>query len=89
MGYEERQMDAGELRLLRTLADWVEVELATENELHRAALGQRALRPRSVIRLSGLEVAGRCVTARQIGGDFYDWFIARDLLAWPRGILLR
>ncbi len=80
MGYEERQMDAGELRLLRTLADWVEVELATENELHRAALVQRALRPRSVIRLSGLEVAGRCVTARQIGGDFYDWFIARDLL---------
>ncbi len=80
MGYEERQMDAAELRLLRTLADWVEVELATENELHRAALLQRALRPRSVIRLTGLEVAGRCVTARQVGGDFYDWFIARDLL---------
>ncbi len=80
MGYEERQMDAGELRLLRTLADWVEVELATENELHRAAVVQRALRPRSVIRLAGLEVAGRCVTARHVGGDFYDWFIARDQL---------
>ncbi len=80
MGYEERQMDAGELRMLRTLADWVEVELATDNELHRAAVVQRALRPRSVIRLSGLEVAGRCVTARHVGGDFYDWFIARDQL---------
>ena len=80
MGYEERQLDADELRLLRTLADWVEVELATENELHRAALLQRALRPRSVIRLAGLEVAGRCVTARQVGGDFHDWFIARDRL---------
>ncbi len=80
MGYEERQLDAGELRLLRTLADWVEVELATGHELHRAALVQRALRPRSVIRLAGLEVAGRCVTARQLGGDFYDWFIARDRL---------
>jgi serine phosphatase RsbU (regulator of sigma subunit) len=80
MGYEEREMDAAELRLLRTLADWVEAELATENEMHRAALLQRALRPRSAIRLPGFEVAGQCVTARHVGGDFYDWFIARDSL---------
>ena len=80
MGYEERRLDAAELRLLRTLADWVEAELATENELRRAALLQRALRPRSVIRLEGFEVAGRCITSRHVGGDFYDWFIARDAL---------
>jgi hypothetical protein len=80
MGYEEREMDAAELRLLRTLADWVEAELATENEMHRAALLQRALRPRSAIRLPGFEVAGQCVTARHVGGDFYDWFMARDSL---------
>ena len=80
MGYEERVMSDTELRLLRTLADWVEAELVTENEMHRAALLQRALRPRSVIRLKGLEVAGHCVTARHVGGDFYDWFIARDQL---------
>ena len=54
MGYEEREMGDAELRLLRILADWVEAELATENEMHRAALLQRALRPRSVIRLAGL-----------------------------------
>ena len=76
MGYEEREMDDAELRLLRTLADWVEAELATENEMHRAALLQRALRPRSAIRLPGFEVAGHCVTARHVGGDFYDWFMA-------------
>ena len=80
MGYEERVMDDSELRLLRTLADWVEAELATENEMHRAALLQRALRPRSVIRLAGFEVAGHCVTARHVGGDFYDWFMARGSL---------
>lgn len=80
MGYEERELDAAELRLLRTLADWVEAELANENEMHRAALLQRALRPRSVIRLAGFEVAGRSLTARHVGGDFYDWFIARDSL---------
>jgi serine phosphatase RsbU (regulator of sigma subunit) len=80
MGYEERQMDDAELRLLRTLADWVEAELATENEMHRAALLQRALRPRSAIRLPGFEVAGHCVTARHVGGDFYDWFMAKGSL---------
>ncbi len=80
MGYEERELDPAEIRLLRILADWVEVELATENEMRRAALLQRALRPRSVIRLAGFEVAGHCVTARQVGGDFYDWFIARGSL---------
>ena len=80
MGYEERELDAAELRLLRTLADWVEAELATENELQRAAVLQRALRPRSVIRLPGIEVAGQCLTARHVGGDFYDWFIARGSL---------
>lgn len=80
MGYEERVMDDSELRLLRTLADWVEAELASENEMHRAALLQQALRPRSVIRLAGFEVAGHCVTARHVGGDFYDWFMARGSL---------
>ena len=48
--------------------------------MQRAALLQRALRPRSAIRLPGFEVAGHCVTARHVGGDFYDWFIARDSL---------
>jgi serine phosphatase RsbU (regulator of sigma subunit) len=48
--------------------------------MHRAALLQRALRPRSAIRLPGFEVAGHCVTARHVGGDFYDWFLARDKL---------
>jgi serine phosphatase RsbU (regulator of sigma subunit) len=80
MGYEERVMSDAELRLLRVLADWVEAELATENEMHRAALLQRALRPRSVIRLEGFEVAGHCVTARHVGGDFYDWFMAKGSL---------
>lgn len=80
MGYEEREMSDAELRLLRTLADWVEAELATENEMQRAAVLQRALRPRSVIRLAGFDVAGHCITARHVGGDFYDWFIARDAL---------
>lgn len=80
MGYDERTLSEPELRLLRALADWVEQELVTENEMSRAALVQRALRPNSVIDVPGFEVAGQCVTARQVGGDFYDWFVARGSL---------
>ena len=80
MGYDERELSKEELQLLRALADWVEGELVTENEMHRAALVQRALRPNSVVSVSGFEVAGQCVTARHVGGDFYDWFVARDRL---------
>ncbi|WP_392544480.1 PP2C family protein-serine/threonine phosphatase [Oryzobacter telluris] len=80
MGFEEREMSDAELRLLRVMADWVEAELVTENEMHRAMLVQRALRPSSTIAVPGFELAGQCVTARHVGGDFYDWFMARDSL---------
>lgn len=80
MGFEERQMSDAELRLLRALADWVEAELVTENEMQRAALVQRALRPGAVVQVSGFDVAGHCLTARHVGGDFYDWFMARGSL---------
>lgn len=80
MGYEEREMSEAELRLLRALADWVEGELVVENEMQRAVHVQRALRPQSVVQVSGFEVAGNCVAARSVGGDFYDWFMARGSL---------
>lgn len=80
MGYEERVMSDAELRLLRALADWVEAELVTENDMQRAALVQRALRPGVVVQVSGFDVAGHCLTARHVGGDFYDWFMARGSL---------
>ncbi len=80
MGFEPRELTGAELRLLRTLADWVEAELVTENEMHRAMLVQRALRPSSTLDVPGFELAGQCVTARHVGGDFYDWFMARDSL---------
>lgn len=80
LGYDEREMTDEELRLLRVMADWVEAELVTENEMHRAMLVQRALRPSSTIAVPGFDLAGQCVTARHVGGDFYDWFMARDAL---------
>jgi serine phosphatase RsbU (regulator of sigma subunit) len=42
-------------------------------ELARAAEVQSELLPRDTPALSGFELAARCVPAREVGGDFYDW----------------
>src|SRR5688500_16125771 len=42
-------------------------------ELARAAEVQSELLPRETPSLSGFELAARCLPAREVGGDFYDW----------------
>lgn len=42
-------------------------------ELARAGLVQAELLPASAPRLPGFELAARCLPAREVGGDFYDW----------------
>jgi serine phosphatase RsbU (regulator of sigma subunit) len=44
-----------------------------EAELDRAAEVQARLQPPPLPRAGRFEVAGRCVPARQVGGDFFDW----------------
>lgn len=44
-----------------------------EVELARAARVQADLLPRQMPRLPGFTLAARCIPARQVGGDFYDW----------------
>ena len=57
-----------ELRLqLQAKCDQLETELA------RAATVQAGLLPREVPEVPGFELAGQCVPAREVGGDFYDW----------------
>ncbi|MEU6537061.1 SpoIIE family protein phosphatase [Streptomyces sp. NPDC047000] len=68
-----REMSEDERRLLRDLAQWAENELAAEDDLRRAAAVQAQLLPRAALRTGGWEVAGSCVPARAVGGDFYDW----------------
>jgi diguanylate cyclase (GGDEF)-like protein len=45
-----------------------------ENELARAAQVQADLLPDEAPILQDYELAARCVPARDVGGDFYDWF---------------
>lgn len=42
-------------------------------ELHYAAQIQASLLPRGYPSLPGFEIAARCIPAKQVGGDFYDW----------------
>ena len=42
-------------------------------ELARAAEVQSELLPRDTPALPGFELAARCLPAREVGGDFYDW----------------
>lgn len=44
-----------------------------EAELQRAGRVQAELLPREAPPLPGFELAARCVPAREVGGDFYDW----------------
>lgn len=45
-----------------------------EADLARAAKVQRSLLPQTYPDLPGYEFFARCLPAREVGGDFYDWF---------------
>jgi sigma-B regulation protein RsbU (phosphoserine phosphatase) len=45
-----------------------------EEELRIAREIQMSLLPRGALRLPGLSVTGLCVPAREVGGDYYDFF---------------
>src|SRR5947208_5763800 len=47
-------------------------------EVERAAQIQRQLLPRATPHLRGYEVAGACLPARDVAGDFYDWMVSDD-----------
>ncbi len=68
-----RDLTPDQVLLLRELADFVEAELARTDEIDRAGELQRSLLPRTKPRLPGYDVAGVCLPATAVGGDFYDW----------------
>ena len=48
--------------------------LQLQSELNCAADVQRRLLPQEPLSLPGFEIAALCMPARQVGGDFYDWY---------------
>jgi len=73
-----RELTEAQLDILRALADFVETELARTDEIDRAGELQRNLLPRRTPNLPGYQVAGVCLPASAIGGDFYDWHPVGD-----------
>jgi Stage II sporulation protein E (SpoIIE)/GAF domain len=73
-----RELSEAQLETLRALADVVETELARTDELARAGELQRNLLPRLKPNLPGYQVAGVCLPASAISGDFYDWQAVGD-----------
>ena len=73
-----RELTDDQVEILRELAGVVEMELARNVELDRAGEVQRSLLPRRVPDLPGYDVAGTCLPAAEVGGDFYDWHTVGD-----------
>jgi diguanylate cyclase (GGDEF)-like protein len=44
-----------------------------EAEIKHAAQIQAEMLPQQIPRLPGYSIAARCIPAREVGGDFYDW----------------
>ncbi len=73
-----RHLSEPDLALLRDLADLVEKELAISAELTRAGEVQQLLLPAQPPHVAGYDIAGRCIPAAEVGGDFYDWCVHDD-----------
>lgn len=68
-----RHLSADELAVLRQLAELVQRAFSAEEEMTRAQELQQRLLPRRGAEVPGLDIAGRCLPSRELGGDFYDW----------------
>lgn len=76
--HEPRSFSKLQGAMLRDLAAWVESELRVDDDRDRAIAVHRALLPADLPAIDGLEVSGRCIPSRAVGGDFYDWYVNRE-----------
>jgi serine phosphatase RsbU (regulator of sigma subunit) len=57
----------------RTLAEKIELDRRTAQELEFAKQVQARLFPQSLPQVKSLDYAGLCIQAREVGGDYYDF----------------
>jgi hypothetical protein len=80
-----REFGPDQLEPMKVAVEWIESELLGAQDLDRAGEVQRAMLPRNLAPLAGYEVAGSCIPAKIVGGDFYDWYAVDDGLAFTLG----
>jgi phosphoserine phosphatase RsbU/P len=59
--------------ILRQRRDWRAEHAVVDRDLRQAADVQRQLLPRVRPRIESLTYGGRCIPARQVGGDYFDY----------------
>lgn len=80
---DEEGVPAGNIGIIRDITERITAESALhesearrcklQTELSCAAEVQKMLLPRYNLLPTGFEIAAKCLPARQVGGDFYDW----------------
>ena len=83
---------AGQIELLQSVADFIGIAHATDHlnrtreeqlrlqqDIAIASSIQRLLLPQAMPVLPGWQVSGSCRPAREIGGDYFDFFVRPDL----------
>lgn len=68
-----REFGPEQRRLLDEMGQWVERELQDTADLDRAAEVQQGLLPQDQPGWPDFEVAGICLPAKTVGGDYYAW----------------
>jgi len=82
---------AGQIELLQSVADFIGIAHATDNlnrsreqqlrlqqDITIAASIQRLLLPQAMPVMPGWRISGSCRPAREIGGDYFDFFVRPD-----------
>jgi serine phosphatase RsbU (regulator of sigma subunit) len=82
---------AGQVSIIQTFADFLGIQIRntqfqqqqlqtrlTARELEIAAEIQRSLLPKKLPEIAGFQLVGHYLSARQVGGDFYDAFLTRE-----------
>jgi phosphoserine phosphatase RsbU/P len=73
------------LRVRNLSVENARLTLRLEAELARAGTVQEELLPTEVPELPGFELAARCLPARHVGGDFFDWQVRDGVLTLTVG----
>ncbi len=75
-----RCLDEAELAILTDLARWAEQELTASSEMRQARQVQSSMLPVLPVSTEEWEVAGMCLPALAVGGDFFDYSVSDEVL---------
>jgi len=77
---EPRKLTDREMEIFIDLAGWAQDEMLADAEGERARATQQALLPAAPLKHGGVKVAGVCISANSVGGDYFDYGPFGDLV---------